>query len=57
MRQIVSYTLMQHTVISSTRLSRLPHINAVNCGAVTVVGSVLTLDLYSKLPAEEFSVG
>jgi len=57
MRHIAHCTLMQHTVISSIRLSKLPHISAVNCGAVTVVGSVLILDLYSRLPPEECSIG
>ena len=51
------YTLTQQSAISSMRLSRLPHNAAVHCGAVTLVGSVRTRDLYRRpCPMEVDSV-
>ena len=51
------YTLTQQSAISSMRLSRLPHSAAVHCGAVTLVGSVRTRDLYKRpCPIEVDSV-
>ena len=43
------HTLIQHPAISSMRFSNRPHRAAVHCGAVTLVGSVRTRDLYIRL--------